>query len=247
MRVTMKNGRTDLLDHGFVQLVDSMGNDLSVVRAARVSFNAAARAGEDQDRDKRLIGRLWKDRHTSPFEAVMFQFEVKAPIFVLRQWMRHRTWSYNEVSARYRELPEEFYVPRPEKIGVQSNDNKQARNLAAPIDRAESEESAQIIEDTCRLAFQRYKALLARGVPREVARSVLPVATYSHMFASVNLLNLLHFLSLRSDDGAQYEIRVYASAMRDLVREVVPVCIEAWEANPWTSLSAQKDATADGS
>jgi thymidylate synthase (FAD) len=163
---------------------------------------------------------------------VTFQFEVKAPIFVLRQWMRHRTWSYNEVSARYRELPEEFYVPRPEMIGVQSKDNKQARNLAAPIDRAESEESARIIEDTCRLAFQRYKGLLGRGVPREVARSVLPVATYSHMFASVNLLNLLHFLSLRSNAGAQYEIQVYASAMRDLVREIVPICIEAWGANP---------------
>jgi thymidylate synthase (FAD) len=129
-------------------------------------------------------------------------------------------------------VPEEFYVPRPEMIGVQSKDNKQARNLAAPIERAESEESAQIIEDTCRLAFQRYKALLARGVPREVARSVLPVATYSHMFGSVNLLNLLHFLSLRSDAGAQYEIQVYALAMLALVREVVPICIEAWEANP---------------
>jgi thymidylate synthase (FAD) len=164
--------------------------------------------------------------------VVTFTFEVKAPIFVFRQWMRHRTWSYNELSARYRELPEEFYVPHPEMIGVQSKDNKQARNLAAPIERAESEESAQIIEDTCRFAFQRYKVLLERGVPREVARLVLPVATYSHMVASVNLLNLLHFLSLRSDAGAQYEIKVYASAMLDLVREVVPVCIEAWEANP---------------
>jgi thymidylate synthase (FAD) len=228
----LANGRIDLLDHGFVRLVDSMGDDLSVVRAARVSYDAAWRAGEDRGSDKRLIGYLWKHRHTSPFEAVTFTFEVKAPIFVLRQWMRHRTWSYNEVSARYHELLEEFYVPRPEMIGVQSKDNKQARNLAAPIERAESEESAQIIEDTCRLAFQRYKVLLGRGVPRELARSVLPVATYSHMFGSVNLLNLLHFLSLRSDAGAQYEIRVYALAMLDLVREVVPICIEAWAANP---------------
>jgi thymidylate synthase (FAD) len=227
-----ENGRINLLDHGFVRLVDSMGDDLSVVRAARVSYDAAWRAGEDQGSDKRLIGYLWKHRHTSPFEAVTFTFEVKAPIFVLRQWMRHRTWSYNEVSARYCELPEEFYVPRPEMIGVQSKDNKQARNLAAPIERAESEESAQIIEDTCRLAFQRYKVLLGRGVPRELARSVLPGATYSHMFGSVNLLNLLHFLSLRSDADAQYEIRVYALAILDLVREVVPICIEAWEANP---------------
>jgi thymidylate synthase (FAD) len=223
--------RIDLLDHGFVRLVDSMGDDLSVVRAAKVSYAAAWRTGEDQGKDKRLIVRLWNDRHTSPFEAVMFTFEVKAPIFVLRQWMRHRTWSYNELSGRYRELPEEFYVPRPEMIGVQHTSNKQARDLTVPVVWAESEESAQIIADTCRLAFQRYKTLLGRGVPRELARSVLPVATYSHMFATVNLLNLLHFLSLRSVTDAQYEIRVYASAMLDLVREVVPICIEAWEAN----------------
>jgi thymidylate synthase (FAD) len=219
----------DLLDHGFVRLVDSMGDDLSVVRAARVSFDAAWRTGEDQGSDKRLIGYLWKHQHTSPFEAVTFTFEVKAPIFVLRQWMRHRTWSYNEQSARYSVLSEEYYVPRPEMIGVQGKDNKQARNLAAPIERAE--EAAQIIADSCRLAFQRYEVLLERGVPRELARSVLPVATYSHMFGTVNLLNLLHFLSLRSAADAQYEIRVYASAMLDLVREVVPTCIEAWEAN----------------
>ena len=228
----MKDGRIDLLDHGFVRLVDSMGDDLSVVRAARVSYDAAWRAGEDQGSDKRLIGYLWKHRHTSPFEAVAFTFEVKAPIFVSRQWMRHRTWSYNELSARYRELPEEFYVPRPEMIGAQSKDNKQARSLTAPIERVESEESAQIIADTCRLAFQRYRLLLGRGVPRELARSVLPVATYSHMFATVNLLNLLHFLALRSAADAQYEIRVYALAMLELVREVVPICIEAWEASP---------------
>jgi thymidylate synthase (FAD) len=146
--------------------------------------------------------------------------------------MLHRTWSFNELSARYRELPGEFYVPQPELIGVQSKDNKQKR--LAPSECAGSEESAQIIEDACRFAFQRYKELLGRKVPREVARSVLPVATYSHMFATVNLLNLLHFLSLRSSADAQYEIRVYTSAMCDLVREVVPTCIAAWEAEAET-------------
>jgi thymidylate synthase (FAD) len=108
-----KDHRIDLLDHGFVRLVDWMGDDLSVVRAARVSYDAAWRTGKDQGSDRRLIGYLWKHRHTSPFEAVTFTFEVKAPIFVLRQWHRHRTWSFNELSARYRGLPEEFYVPRP--------------------------------------------------------------------------------------------------------------------------------------
>ena len=223
--------RIDLLDHGFVRLVDSMGSDLSVVRAARVSYNAAWRAGEDQGSDKRLIGYLWSHQHTSPFEAVTFTFEIKAPLFVLRQWHRHRTQSYNEVSARYCELPEEFYVPAPKLIGTQSTTNKQGRDLAAPSEQAESEESARIIEDTCRLAFQQYKTLLGRGVPRELARLVLPVATYSHMFATVNLLNLLKFLTLRCDPHAQHEIRVYALAMLDLAREIVPICIAAWEAN----------------
>jgi thymidylate synthase (FAD) len=115
---------------------------------------------------------------------------------------------------------------------VQSKHNKQVRDLTTPIDRVESEESARIIEDTCRLAFQRYKTLLGRGVPRELARSVLPLGTYSHMFCTVNLLNLLRFLSLRCAADAQPEIRVYAQALRDLVRDVVPTCIEAWEQEP---------------
>jgi thymidylate synthase (FAD) len=229
---TGKNGKVDLLDHGFVRLVDSMGDDLSVVRAARVSYDAAWRAGEDQGSDKRLIGYLWKHRHTSPFEAVTFTFEVKAPIFVLRQWMRHRTWSFNEVSGRYCELPEEFYVPQPEMLGVQSEDNKQGRNLAASVERAEAGVSVDLLRGACQIAFGRYKWLLKRGVPRELARSVLPLGTYSHMFGTVNLLNLLRFLSLRSESHAQHEIQVYALAMCDLARAVVPTCIAAWEANP---------------
>jgi thymidylate synthase (FAD) len=221
--------RVDVLDHGFVRLVDAMGDDLSVVRAARVSYDEAWRAGEDHGSDKRLISYLWRHRHTSPFEAMTFTFEVKAPIFVLRQWMRHRTWSFNEVSARYCELPEEFYVPQPEMLGVQSKDNKQARDLTTPVERDVAEVSVDLIKGACQIAFGRYRWLLKRSVPRELARSVLPVATYSRVFGTVNLLNLLHFLSLRSEAHAQYEIRVYALAIRDLVREVVPTCIAAWE------------------
>ncbi|RWD00124.1 MAG: FAD-dependent thymidylate synthase [Mesorhizobium sp.] len=217
--------KIDVLDHGFVRLVDSMGNDLSVVRAARVSYDADWRAGEDEGSDTRLIRYLWKNHHTSPFEAVEFQFEVKAPIFVLRQWHRHRTWSYNELSARYRELPEEFYVPAAGQIGVQSTSNKQMRDEGKP-DRV----SPGMIRLACEASFGIYRDLLNRGVPRELARSVLPVATYSHMFAKVDLRNLLGFLDLRCHSHAQYEIRVYAEAMRDLARAVVPVCIEAWEA-----------------
>ena len=216
--------KIDVLDHGYVRLVDSMGGDLSVVRAARVSYDAAWRAGEDKGSDARLIRYLWKHHHTSPFEAVTFTFEVKAPIFVFRQWHRHRTWSYNEVSARYSELPEQFYVPRPDMIGTQSAHNKQMRVVGG-----ENVEAADAIGAACAAAFREYHRLLGMGVPRELARSVLPVATYSHMFATVDLLNLMKFLTLRCHEHAQYEIRVYAEAMRELVRAVAPISIGAWE------------------
>lgn len=223
--------KVDVLDHGFVRLVDSMGNDLSVVRAARVSYNAAWRAGEDQGSDSRLINYLWCHHHTTPFEAVSFTFEIKAPIFVFRQWHRHRTWSYNELSARYRELPEEFYVPKPEQVGFQSKENKQGRTTGDQVGDfvAMRRRECEAVQIACQQAFNVYRDLLDKGWPRELARSVLPVATYSHMFATVNLLNLLKFLTLRCDAHAQYEIRVYADAMRDLARLVAPVCISAWE------------------
>ena len=217
--------KIDVLDHGFVRLVDSMGTDLSVVRAARVSYDAAWRAGENEGSDERLINYLWRNHHTTPFEAVTFTFEVKAPIFVFRQWHRHRTWSFNELSARYRELPEEYYLPKPENVGVQSTNNKQGRQQD---DRSRTDE-IWYLECAIKKAFETYRYLLSKEWPRELARSVLPVATYSHMFATVDLLNLMKFLTLRCDAHAQHEIRVYASAMRDLARSIVPVCIEAWE------------------
>lgn len=225
--------KVDVLDHGFVRLVDSMGDDLSVVRAARVSYDAAWRAGEDQGSDQRLINYLWKNAHTSPFEAVTLTFEVKAPIFVFRQWHRHRTWSYNELSARYRELPEEFYVPDPTLIGKQSKNSKQARIIDGDVQpSALAFRAAEVlmVRQHCEESFELYRNLIANGWPRELARSVLPVNTYSHMFATVDLLNLLKFLTLRVHEHAQYEIRVYAEAMRELARSVAPVCIGAWEA-----------------
>ena len=222
--------KIDVLDHGFVRLVESMGSDLSVVRAARVSYDAAWRAGADEGSDERLIRYLWRNGHTSPFEAVEFQFEVKAPIFVFRQWHRHRTWAYNELSARYRPLPEEFYVPHPENVGVQSASNKQGRDLSdtAAIAKQRISEIASY-RVMCEGAFYEYRRLLEFGWPRELARGVLPVSTYSHMFAKVDLKNLFHFLSLRLDPHAQHEIRVYGEAIRDLIRPVVPVCVSAWE------------------
>lgn len=224
------------LDHGFVRLVDSMGGDLSIVRAARVSYDAAWRAGEDEKGDERLIGYLMRNSHTTPFEAVQFTFEVKAPIFVLRQWHRHRIgWSYNELSARYRELPEEYYVPEAEKIGVQSKDNKQGRDIGGsgavgisvpPPALADNVWAASVMHTQNKSAFITYKALLEIGVPRELARGVLPVATYSHMFASANLHALFHLLRLRLHAHAQYESRVYAEAMLYFAECVAPVATE---------------------
>jgi len=224
--------KIDCLDHGFVRLVDSMGSDLSVVRAARVSYDAAWRAGEDQGSDDRLLRYLWANHHTTPFEAVTLTFEVKAPIFVFRQWHRHRTQSYNELSARYRELPEEFYVPDPAKIGIQATSNKQGRDLSeadALFVRRDVEVGRYLA--TCKASFAQYRQLLDGGWPRELARMCLPFSTYSHMFTTVNLLNFFRFATLRVDAHAQYEIRVYAEAMVTLVRDVVPVCIAAWESS----------------
>lgn len=225
--------RIDVLDHGFVRLVDHMGSDLSVVRAARVSYDAAWRAGEDSGSDKKLINYLWKNGHTTPFEACTVSFEIKAPIFVLRQWHRHRTQSYNELSARYRELPEEFYVPSPELIGYQSKDNKQMREIDPATDEmtfnVKRKTETRMVELHHIQCFNLYKSLIKEGWPRELARTVLPVATYSHMFVTMNLLNLMKFLTLRCHEHAQYEIRVYANAMLELVKPLFPVCIEAWE------------------
>jgi thymidylate synthase (FAD) len=154
----------------------------------------------------------------------VFTFEVKAPIFVFRQWHRHRTWSFNEISARYAELPEEFYVPELEQITTQSKDNKQMRTT-------EQHPEAHAIQSFIAAenigSFATYKHLIKMGCPRELARSVLPVGTYSHMFATVDLHNLAHFLKLRLHEHAQYEIRVYAQAMLELIEPVVPVTVKA--------------------
>lgn len=222
----------EVLNGGFVRLVDYMGDDLSIVRAARVSYDADWRTGEDAGKDEKLIAYLMKNKHTSPFESVTFTFEVKAPIFVFRQWHRHRTWSYNEISARYTELDEGFYVPSAKHIGVQSQSNKQMRDfLENEPEETFAGRNAQIkmIEQHFQTSFDMYKQLIQLGWPRELARSVLPVAAYSRMFASVNLHNLLHFLRLRLHTHSQYEIRVYAEAILQLIRPVVPVTISEFE------------------
>ncbi|NQW81311.1 MAG: FAD-dependent thymidylate synthase [Polaromonas sp.] len=213
-----------VLNHGHVRLVEHMGSDLSIVRSARVSYDAAWRAGEDEGKDAKLINYLVKNGHTSPLEAVQFTFDIKAPIFVLRQWHRHRTWSFNEVSARYTALPEEFYIPEVSQITTQSLSNKQMRTDVEHPDAVMLQEQ---IAGHCHDSFRLYHAMLERGMPRELARGILPLNTFSHMFATVDLHNLAKFCKLRSHEHAQYEIRVYAQAMLDLIEPLVPVTVAA--------------------
>ncbi len=219
--------KTPVLDHGFVRLVEHMGGDVSIARAARNSYDAAWRAGEDEGSDTKLLRYLMRNRHTSPFEAVVMTFEVKAPIFVFRQWHRHRTWSYNELSARYRPLPDEFYVPDPDTIGVQSTSNKQMRDVDERHPYADQvSHEIRVLQEK---AYGVYQELLEANVPRELARSVLPVSIYSNMFATVDLHNLFHFMELRLHKHAQYEIRVYAEALLGLAYLVAPVSVTAFK------------------
>lgn len=215
-----------VLDHGLVRLVESMGSDLSIVRNARVSYDAEWRAGDDEGKDAKLLSYLIKNKHTSPFESCVFTFEIKAPIFVFRQWHRHRTWSFNEISARYAELPEEFYVPAVDQITTQSASNKQMRTDQV---HPHAHHYQDFIRRANKAAFAAYHEMLNEGIPRELARSVLPVGTYSHMFATVDLHNLMHFLKLRLHSHSQYEIRVYAQAMLDLIEPIVPVSVAAFK------------------
>ncbi len=165
------NTEIKVLDHGLVRLIDHMGSDLSISRNARVSYDAVWRAGNDEGSDTRLIRYLYNNGHNTPFEAVVATLEVKAPIFVFRQWHRHRTQSYNELSARYRELPEIFYIPEREQITTQSKDNKQMRTDEI---NPHADEIQKIMKTANTNSFDSYHKLLELGTPRELARSVLP-------------------------------------------------------------------------
>jgi len=208
----------NVLDHGFVKLIDYMGNDHAIACAARVVEEDWR--GND---DIKLLRYLLKHRHTSPFEHVVLKFHIKAPIFVFRQWHRHRTWSYNEVSARYKQLPEEYYVPKPEHIGVQSGKNHQGREFTDAEVTDVQTMTSEHIGYVSKEAYKTYEMFLEGGVPRELARMILPFNMYSEMYATVDLHNLMHFIELRLDSHAQYEIQVYASALLRCMQEVVPV------------------------
>jgi thymidylate synthase (FAD) len=214
-----------VLDRGFVRLVDYMGGDASIVQAARVSYGAGTKTVRE---DRGLINYLMRHRHTTPFEMVELKFHVKLPIFVARQWIRHRTANVNEQSLRYSVMADEFYVPDPHTVGLQSRSNRQGRTVEdVPEDlRTHVVNVLRSIPET---SYPLYQELLEAGIARELARVCLPVSAYTEWYWKINLHNLFHFLSLRADAHAQYEIRAYADALATCARAVAPFAYAAFE------------------
>lgn len=215
--------RIDCLDKGFVRLIDVMGDDASIVQAARVSYGSGTKKVHE---DRGLIRYLLRHAHTTPFEMVEFKFHVKLPIFVARQWIRHRTANVNEYSGRYSEMKDEFYTPAVQDIRPQSVSNKQGRSDETLPD-GMAEQAAIAFKQGQDDAYAQYQDFLEQGIAREIARINLPVSNYTEWYWKIDLHNLFHFLRLRIDAHAQYEIRVFAEAIAELVKPFVP---HAWEA-----------------
>lgn len=208
---------------GQIELLEHLGSDAAIVAAARISYTGQKMTSSDVQ----LLRYLMRQRHTSPFEMCELKFKVVAPIFVARQWMRHRTGCFNEQSARYSQLDDRFYVPEPAHIGAQSQSNRQGREAAT------TELGTDAIQDAmsavCLTAYNTYTDLLKQGVAREIARMVLPVSVYTEFIWKVNLHNLLHFCHLRADSHAQYEIQVYAKAIIEMLDVLFPATTTAWK------------------
>lgn len=226
----------EVLDHGFIRVIDYYGDDSAVVQAARVSYGSGTKKVNE---DRGLIHYLMRHRHTTPFEMCDIKFHIKLPIFVARQWIRHRTASVNEYSARYSILSDEFYVPEPNQMAPQSKANMQGRGEALP--REQAEEFINIIKTDSERCYKNYEYMLnmgrdgniiddeRAGLARELARMNLNLNFYTEWYWKINLHNLLHFISLRADHHAQYEIRVYADIIAEIVSKWVPLSYEAFE------------------
>jgi len=224
-----------LLDHGFVRVVDYMGDDNAVVQAARVSYGKGTKRVSE---DRGLINYLMRHRHTTPFEMAEIKYHVKLPIFVARQWIRHRTANVNEYSARYSILDNEFYIPAPEQLAAQSAQNRQGRDAVLTGD--EAKEVFKLLRDDSENNYAHYEYMLnegpegeskdpgRKGLARELGRMNLSLNFYTQWYWKTNLHNLLHFLSLRADPHAQFEIRVYADAMLETLKRWVPLTHDAF-------------------
>ena len=223
--LTDQVNRIDMvLDKGFVKLVDYMGSDAAIVQAARVSYGEGTKTIRE---DRGLIRYLLRQGHSSPFEMVQTKWHIKTPIFVARQWLRHRTASVNELSRRYSEATDEFYIPEDSRIQSQSTNNKQGsgEELSSDIKDIFYDELDNVYTTT----FNSYDKLNKLGVARELGRITLPVSLYTEFYWSMNLRNLFHFLKLRLDNHAQYEIRVYAEAIYKRIKELFPLACEAFD------------------
>jgi len=214
---------TKVLDKGFVRLVDSMGDDSSIVQAARVSYGKGTKTVNE---DRGLIRYLIRMKHSTPVELVDFKFHVKLPIFVARQWMRHRACTFNEYSGRYSIMSDDCYIPELDRITEQSTDNKQGSSNIV-LDDADNIQLS--MEQQTQSDLDNYHDFLDKGVSREIARINLPVSNYTEFYWKINLHNLFHFLKLRMDSHAQYEIRVYAEAIYEMIKEIVPLACEAFD------------------
>ena len=241
--IPLHTSSKQVLKKGFVKLIDCMPRqiplhsrklmcDSAIVQAARVSYGQGLK---DHETDSKLINYLFKHKHTSPFEMVKFKFHVKAPIFVARQWFRHRMGNYNEISGRYSELKEEIYVP--DKVSTQSKINKQ---LSSDDNILNNETVKNIMNDTNmynKNQFNKYKELLNAGVSRETARINLPLSLFTEFYFSTDLHNLLNFIKLRNSKNAQHEIKEYASKIQEIIEPLCPITIKAFNNHKTVTLS----------
>lgn len=218
------------LDKGFVKLVDAMPRlvpgttaDFAIVQAARVSYGDGTKSVSE---DRGLIRYLLRHSHTTPFEMVEFKFHCKMPIFVARQWIRHRTANVNEYSGRYSVMKDEFYIPDIDNISQQSKTNKQGGDQQ--MSSMDAQGFLDVLNETCDKAYSTYEEYIEKGVSREQSRMILPVNNYTEWYWKIDLHNLFHFLGLRCDKHAQMEIRVFADAMLKLIEPIVPMAVEAW-------------------
>jgi thymidylate synthase (FAD) len=235
-----------VLKNGFVKLIDCMpstipGNalklrcDYAVVQAARVSYSQGLK---DYDTDSKLITYLFKHKHTSPFEMVKFKFHIKAPIFIARQWFRHRMGNYNEISGRYSRLNDEFYIP--EKVSSQSKINKQLSADDNLLNDITTKELFKNYMNDCNIQFKNYNNLMEVGVSREISRIGLPLNTFTEFYFCIDLHNLLNFIKLRNSENAQYEIKEYASAIQNIVTELCPITMKAYNEYKTLTLSDEQ-------
>ena len=212
---------------GFVRLDAAMADDASVVNAARVSFAKQRELEVLSEVDKGLINFLMRERHGTPFEHNAFRFHVKCPIFVAREWFRHRIGSFNEFSARYSEVPNEFFVPADSEVRTQVG--KPGSYSFEPVDESVARSAVEVIQSVNEKAYEAYTHLVERGVARELARVVLPVSMYTQFYWTVNARSLMNFLGLRTHETAQYDIRQYANAVLHLAEAEMPVTFAAWD------------------